>query len=84
MVACALPRDDVEFPLHRHLADEIADPEGDRPDKDRLAVLRDPDQVDLAVIAGVRSDPVLSHATILPHPSLHLKARGFDQPRKGH
>lgn len=84
MVACDLPRDDLEFPLHRNLADEVADAEGHRPHRNWLQVLRDPDQMDFAVQSGVRADPVLSHATILPHPSLRLKARGFDHPRKGY
>jgi hypothetical protein len=84
MVACDLPREDLEFALHGDLADEVADPEGDRPDEDRFPVLRDPDQVDLAVKSGVRADPVLSHAFILPHPSLRLKARGFHHPRMRH
>ena len=84
MVACDLPREDLEFTLHGNLANEIAQPEGDRPDEDRFPVLRDPDQVDLAVESGVRADPVLSHAPILPHPSLRLKARGFHHPRMRH
>ena len=36
MVACDLPREDLEFPLHGNLADEIAQAEGDRPDEDRF------------------------------------------------
>ena len=80
MVACDLPGDDVEFTLHRYLAEKVADPEGDRPDEDRFAVLRDPDQVDLEVKFAVRSSPVVSHATILPHRGTRLKARGFHHP----
>jgi len=37
MVACDPPRNDLEFPLHGNLADKVADPEGDRPDKNRFA-----------------------------------------------
>ena len=84
MVACDLPRENLEFPLHRDLAEEVAHPEGDRPDEDRFSVLRDPDPVDLAVKAGMRADPVFSHAPILPQPSLRLKARGFHHPRMRH
>lgn len=84
MVPCDLPRDDLEFPLHRNLADEVADAEGDRPHKHWFPVLRDPDQMDFAVKSGVWADPVFSHATTLPHPSLRLKARGFDHPGKEH
>lgn len=84
MVACDLPRENLEFTLHGNLTDEVADAEGDRPDEDRFPVLRDPDQVDFAVKSGVRADPVFSHAPILPHPSLRLKARGFHHPRMRH
>ena len=80
MVACDLPRDDVEFMLHRYLAEKVADAESHRPDEDRSAVLRDPDQVDLEVKFAVRSSPVVSHATILPHRRTRLKARGFHHP----
>ena len=80
MVACHLPRDDVQFTLHGNFPQEVADAEGDRPHKDRFAVLRDPDEVDLEVVLAVRPTPVGWHATILPHPGTRLKARGFDHP----
>ena len=32
----------------------------------------------------VRSMAIPPHATTLPRPSLRLKARGFDHPRRGH
>ena len=80
MVACHLPRDDVEFPFHRYLAEQVADPEGHRANENRLAVLRDPDEVDLQIIFAVRPTPVAWHATILPHPGTRLKARGFHHP----
>ena len=80
MVACDLPREDLEFTLHGDLADKVADPEGDRPDENRFPVLRDPDQVDLKLIFAVRPTPVAWHATILPHPGTRLKARGFHHP----
>jgi hypothetical protein len=66
--------------LHGNLAEEIAHPEGHRPHKYRFPVLRDPDQVGLAVCFGMRSNPVVSHATILPRPVLRLKARVFTIP----
>lgn len=43
LVACHLPGENGQFMFHRNLAEEIADPEGDRPHEDRRAGLRDPD-----------------------------------------
>lgn len=83
MVACDLPLQDFEFMFHRNLAQEVADPEGHRPHKNRFPVLWDPDEVGLEVRFGVRSESVVSNATILPHPVLRLKARVFDHPRCG-
>ena len=80
MVACHLPRDDGEFMFHRDFAEQVAHPEGHLAHENRLAVLRDPDQMDLEIILAVRPTPVAWHATILPHPRTRLKARGFDHP----
>ncbi len=80
MVACHLPGDNGQFTFHRDFPEEVAHPEGHRPDENRLAVLRDPDEVDLEVIFAVRPTPVAWHATILPHPGTRLKARGFHHP----
>jgi hypothetical protein len=80
MVACDLPLQDFEFMLHRNLPEEVADAEGHRPHEHRLPILRGPDEVGLAVRFGVRSNPVVAHATILPHPVLRLKARVFTIP----
>ena len=80
MVACHLPRDNGQFPFHRDFAQEVAHAEGHRPHEYRLAVLRDPDQVDLEGIFAVRLSSVAWHATILPHPRTRLKARGFHHP----
>ena len=49
MVTCDLPLQDFEFMLHRNLPEEVADAEGHRPHEHRLPVLRDPDEVGLAV-----------------------------------
>lgn len=83
MVACYLAGEDGQFPFHRDLAEQVAHPEGHRSHEDRLAVLRDPDQVELEVIFAMRPTPVAWHATILPHPGPRLKARGFHHPRWG-
>ena len=80
MVACHLAGDNGQLPLHRNLAEQVADAEGHRSHENRFAVLRDPDQVDLEIIFAVRPTPVAWHATILPHPRPRLKARGFDHP----
>jgi len=74
MVACHLPGENCQFLFHCNLAEEIADAENHQPDKDRLAVLQDPNQVDLEVLFAVRPTPVDWHATLLPHPGTRLKA----------
>jgi hypothetical protein len=80
MVACHLAGDNSQFPFHCNLAEQVADAEGHRPHEYRLAVLRDPDQVDLEIKFAVRPTPVAWHPTILPHPRTRLKARGFHHP----
>ena len=77
MVACDLPRENLELPLHRNLAEKVADADGHWPDEHRFPVLRDPDQVDLQVKFGMRPDPVLSHATIIPQPCASPEGEGF-------
>ncbi|OGB93182.1 MAG: hypothetical protein A3H39_18635 [candidate division NC10 bacterium RIFCSPLOWO2_02_FULL_66_22] len=66
MVACDLPRNDFEFPLHRNLADKVADAEGDRPDENWFPLHRDPDQMALEVKSGGPADPIFSHVSIIP------------------
>ncbi len=80
IVACHLPRENRLFPLQRDLPEQIADAEGHRPYKDRFAVLRDPDEMDLEIRLAVRPTPVAWHATILPLPGTRLKARVFHYP----
>ena len=83
MVACDRPLENLQLMFQRNLAEEVADAEGHRAHENRFAVPRDPDAVSLEVRFGVRSDSVVSHATILAHPVLRLKARVFDHPRFG-
>jgi hypothetical protein len=77
MVACHPAEDNGYFPLHRNLAEEVADAEGHRPHKNRVAVFRDPDQVDREIIFAVRPTPVPWRVGILSHPRTRLKARVF-------
>jgi hypothetical protein len=41
-------------------------------------------QMHLQIVLGVRPKTIVPHPTMLTNPSLRLKARGFDHPRRGH
>ena len=84
VVACHLSRQNHQLVLHRYLADQIAHTNCHLSSQHALPVFRDPDQVDFEVRFRVRSMAIPPHATTLPRPSLRLKARGFDHPRRGH
>ena len=84
VIACHFSRQHGQLVLHRYLSDQIAHTNRHLPSQHALPILRDPDQVDFEVGFRVRSVAIPPHATTLPRPSLRLKARGFDHPRRGH
>ena len=82
-VACHLRGENRQCMFDRNLAEQIADPEGHQPQQIRLALLRDPDEMDSEVVSAVRATRVAWHAAIRPHPGTRLKARVFDLPGGG-
>ena len=83
MVACHLRGENRQFLFHCNLAEEIAHAENRQPDKDRVAVLRETNQVDPELRFTVLPTLVDWHATILPHPGTRLMARVFDHSPGG-
>lgn len=79
VIRCNLAGNDVQLMLKGNLAQQVSCPYRHLSGQNRFPVLGYPDQMNLQVRPGMRSNPVTSHGDILKS-SLRLKASDFNHP----